>query len=413
MQSRPLVRLAYGSHERLGGTWASALLVLCYGLATFLTIAPARNRAARVLALAKHENARRQVARVVSWIGPFDCGWVRTGPMTLVGRSGLAGLRLLMSRQCPGRTLRIVRAIDNRHGFLVACRAVGAIAWYVRAKAILGAEKPRAVLVSSDSNPEEVGFVGAARALAIPQIYVSHAYPTPLSPPLDFSLSILEGEAAVHARRQKGPICGEVILAGIEGDSVALDPRRFRRASPVIGIFTPKAVSWPTLAATVDDCRQHFRASQIVIRWHPSMLEPPRVVRMLTDRSGIGESARTAALEDVTRQCDWVIADENSNVHLQVLKLGVPTVAVTGLGLYPTSHSDQYGFVACGIVFPPVRSIQDVEADELTAFFTDCWAARFQEYDASYLRPREPISREVRQAICRLFDGSTPKEVAR
>ena len=85
------------------------------------------------------------------------------------------------------------------------------------------------------------------------------------------------------------------MLAGIEGHSVALDPRRFQRTSPVIGIFTPKALSWPTLAAAIDDCRQHFRASQIVIRWHPSMLESPRLARHLADRSGIGTPVASPA----------------------------------------------------------------------------------------------------------------------
>lgn len=43
MQSRLSVRLAYGLHERLDGTWASALLVSCYGLAPFLGIVPSRD----------------------------------------------------------------------------------------------------------------------------------------------------------------------------------------------------------------------------------------------------------------------------------------------------------------------------------------------------------------------------------
>ena len=220
MRSRPYVRLAYGLHERLGGTWASTLLVSCYGLAVFLTIAPARNRGARVLALAIHENARRQAARIVSWIGPVKCGWVRTGTVTLVGRSGLAGLALLMSRRCLVRTFRIVRAIDSRHGFLVSCRAVGAIAWYVRAKAILGAQKPRAVLVSSDSNAEEVGFVGAARALAIPQVYSLSRVPDaalaaarfqPLNPRRRSSCARPQAKGTDqrrgHARGHRGSLC--------------------------------------------------------------------------------------------------------------------------------------------------------------------------------------------------------------
>jgi hypothetical protein len=297
----------------------------------------------------------------------------------------------------------VIRAIDGRHGFLVSCRMADAIAWYSRAKAILGAHRPGAVLVSSDSNPEEVGFAGAARALKIPHVFVSHAYSTPFAPPLDFSLSILEGEAAVDARLQKGPIKGEVLLAGIEGESAPMDSERFRRPNPVIGIFTPKAISWPVMAATIEDCRRLFSARQIVIRWHPNMLEPPRLDRVLQDLSGIVESPGTALLSDVARQCDWVIADENSNVHLPVLKLGIPTIAMKGLGLYPESRADLYGFAAGGVVYPPVRSVRDVQAEALVAFFSEGWPARFRQYDASYLRPCDAIGSEVRGAILGLM----------
>jgi hypothetical protein len=151
----------------------------------------------------------------------------------------------------------------------------------------------------------------------------------------------------------------------MEGESARLDPRRIERANPVIGIFPPKAFSWKTLAAIVDDCRAHFHARQIVIRWHPSMLESPRLGHRIADRSRITEYTRVSPFHEVARQCDWVIAAENSNVHLPLLKLGIPTVAVKSLGLYPRSRSDLYGFIEHGVVFPPVDSIRDVRADEV------------------------------------------------
>jgi hypothetical protein len=234
-----------------------------------------------------------------------------------------------------------------------------------------------------------------------------------LSPPLDFSLSILEGDAAVHARRRKGPIRGKVLLAGIEGESVPLDPARFCRPNPVIGVFTPKAVAWPTLAAIVDECRRHFGAREVVIRWHPSMLERPRLIDWVPDLTGIVEASSTAPIGDVAVGCDWVIADENSNVHLPVLKLGIPTVAVRNLGPYPASRSDLYGFVADGIVFPPVTSIREVQADALRGFFSGGWSRRFEQYDVSYMRPHGAIGLEVRQAIWALFEdqaSTTPTE---
>ena len=277
------------------------------------------------------------------------------------------------------------------------------------------------MLVSSDSNPEEVGLAAAAAALAVPRVFVAHAYPTPFSPPLNFSLSILEGEAAVRSRARRGPIGGDVVLAGVDGDSAPFDFSRLDRKPPVIGIFAPKAVSWPTLAALIDDCRRELGARRIVIRWHPSRLDHARHLHSLSDLSGVEESPMSASLPDVARQCDWVIADENSNVHLPVLKLGIPTVVVKGLGLYPESRSDMYGFAADGVVFPPVRSIGEVRAAEFKAFFDDGWVGRFRQYDASYLRPQAEIQAAVRQAIWRLLEaapanaaaGNRPKPCAR
>jgi hypothetical protein len=303
------------------------------------------------------------------------------------------------------RAFRVVRTLDRRHGFLVGCRVAAAIAWYARSKSILVDSRPGAVLVSSDSNPEEVGFTAAAQALGIPRAFVSHAYPTPFSPALDFSLSILEGAAAVHARRQKGAIKGDVVLAGVEGDSAPLDAGRFERPNPVIGIFAPKALSWTTLAAIVADCRERFRAERIVIRWHPSRLDTARHLGALGDLSDLEESPTAAALPDVARRCDWVIADENSNVHLPVLKLGIPTIAVKRLGLYPDSRSDMYGFAAARIVFPPVLSIREVSAEALKTFFADGWVDRFRQYDAAYLRSQVEVGAEVRQAIERLIEA--------
>lgn len=404
MRSRGSVRLVYRLHERLGRGRAAALLVSGYGLAAFLRVAPPLDRRARIVALAGHENARYQVARIVSWIGPGECGWIRSGLRTLLRPSGVAEAAGLLARGGLRAPFRIVGAIDRRHGFLVACRAAAAIAWYVRGRALLGANRPGAVLVSSDSNPEEVGLAGAARALAIPQVFVSHAYPTPYSPPLDFTLSILEGDAAVDAHRRKGPIRGDVLLAGIDGESAPLDVRRFARSNPVIGVFTPKAISWPVLAAVIEDCRRHYQARRIVIRWHPSMLETPRLASLLGDMAGIVESSRAASLVEDARVCDWVVADENSNVHLPVLKFGIPTIAVRRLGLYPESRSDLYGFIAGGIVFPAEARLRDVSPDRVAAFFSDCWAERFREYDAAYLRPTAVIGTEVRRAIWNLVE---------
>ena len=409
-ESHRLVRVVFALHERLNAT-ASALLVSGYGLASYLTVTVPRNRRAPLLSVARHANARRQVARVAAWLEPGQCERLDTRAAALAGQLARTALVPVTSPRSFAQAFRVVRRIDRRYGFLVACRVAAAIAWYARGKAILAAQRPHAVLVSSDTNPEEVGFTAAARALAIPSIFISHAYPTPFSPPLAFSLSILGGEAEAEARRRRGPIAGEVLLAGLEGDSRPLDAGQFERREPVIGIFAPKAVSWQTLADVIADCRRSFRARRIVIRWHPSMLERPRLSHRLGDLSGVVESPRTAKLADVARQCDWVIADENSSVHLPVLKLGIPSIAVKQLGRYPETRTDMYGLVRDGIVPPAVASIREVQADALNTFFSNGWVARFQQYDASYARPETAVECEVRAAIARLRDRTAGEVV--
>jgi hypothetical protein len=141
------------------------------------------------------------------------------------------------------------------------------------------------------------------------------------------------------------------------------------------------------------------------------MLEEPHLAHWVGDVSGIVETPRSATLTEVALLCDWVIADENSGVHLPVLKLGIPTIAVQRLGLYPRSRSDLYGFAADSIVFPPVASIRDVTLDALTAFFSDEWSSRFERFDASYLRPSHEIGDDVRRAIWQLSERSKASRV--
>ena len=400
-ESHRLVRLVFSLHETFKHTVASPLLVSGYGLGVFLTITAPR-RPASLLAVGKHVNARRQLARVASWLEPGRCELLDTRVAALVARVPQTMASMVTARASFLRAFRIVRRIDRQYGFLVGCRVASAIAWYARGKAILRATRPDAVVVSSDTNPEEVGFTAAARTLDVATIFISHAYPTPFTPPLDFSLSILGGEAEVAARRKRGPIAGDVLLAGIEGESMPLDAAQFERPQPVIGFFTPKAVSWETFAGVIDDCRRHVHARRILIRWHPSMIEPPRLSHHIRDLSTIVETPRQATLEEIARRCDWVIADENSSVHLAVLKLGIPSIAVKQLGRYPQTRTDMYGLVRDSIVPPAVASIRDLRPDALTAFFSNGWVARFQRYDAAYARPHESIARDVRAAIERL-----------
>jgi hypothetical protein len=94
-----------------------------------------------------------------------------------------------------------------------------------------------------------------------------------------------------------------------------------------------------------------------------------------------------------------VIADADSNVHLEVLKQGVPTIAVANFGIVPAERTDLYGFVANGVIPAPLPSLAALDPDSVMAFFGSGWSERFRRYDAAYLRADDAVTEEVRQAL--------------
>jgi hypothetical protein len=405
------VRAVCWAHERLDKNLASSLLISAYGLKSWLMMASGSRRRPTVAAVAVHANARRQVQRVAAAFGTDQVDQMRTGPSALVDPSWIARLlKALLLTRSVRRCLRLVHQVNQRNDFLVSCRVASVLGCYARARELLAVSRPQGVLVSSDSNPEELGLVGAAKAMSIPTIFVSHAYTTSVSPPLDFSLSVLEGEASVAAHARKGPIKGRVFLCGVAGPSRPMDASRLMRPEPVIGIFAPKVAVGEGLKSIIDDCRKRFSPRQIVIRWHPSSLAQPNLTSLLEDVSGIVETRRSATLLDVASRCDWVIADSGSNVNLEVLKLGIPAVAVRELGTLDAEQIDQYGFVRNGILAPPVATLMELSVENTIAFYSKDWATRFRRYDAGYLQAGEAVSTELASAIRRVLREPSPSQ---
>jgi hypothetical protein len=399
-RARADLRVVTRIHSALGGSWCSTLLVCGFGLKTYLAITPPpRAVMGRVLAVAGFSNARRAVRRATPWFPaePLHVGMRLTSLGVLGGLIAFAGLVMHASRL--HGAWRVVRRVNRRHDFLVSCRVAATLAAYARARVMLRELRPSAVLVSSASNPEEAGFLAAARRAGVPTVFVSHAYPNAISPPLDFSVSILEGEAAIQAHDGKGAIRGHVALAGLEGPSLPLDPGRFERERPVIGIFPPKVVAWPVFTSLLADCRRVFRARRVLIRWHPDMIGRERMASRLGVTPDIEQTPSSGALSEVALRCDWAIASLESNVHLGLLKLGVPCLAVSGLRASDEGEEDLYGFERNGVLPPRVASLDQVSVSDVMRFYGAGWADRFRRYDAAYLRPAETIDDLVRTAV--------------
>lgn len=392
------VRVAVGIHAIFGRSWISTMFVGSYGLRTLLTMKTVGAARPNVLTVAIHANASHQVQRVVHWLPTMTTAAVRFKAVTLFSWSSMSQLiRLVALPRDFVTALRILHRINGRYGFLVSCRVASTLACYSRALVVLQQTGAQAVVVSSDTNPEEVGVAAAARRLDVATVFIAHAHPNAYTPSLDFTLALMEGEAALELRKSRGPVNGTVRLIGIEGPSRELNPLTLRKAAPVVGIFAPKVVSWPSFVEAVMACRR-CGASRILIRWHPSMIGGKMLAAMLPDLTDIFEMPRLGRLTDVARQCDWAVSDENSNVHLQLLKLGVPTVAFTSLGVHPNGHEDAYGFIANGVIPAPVSTIDRAVLRRVEEFYGLGWAQRFTRYDTAYLVDPERIERLARAA---------------
>jgi hypothetical protein len=400
-RSRGIRAARWLTHGPLRGSLWSAALVVGYGLASarICLAAPA----ADIWALATYPNDRRQVdyvARCVDGGARIACSPVGTE----LARKALR--REFWRGVAPGlrRLTRIARCLTRRNEFLVACRMTCALACALLARRALDGSGVRGVLVSSDYNAETVGLAWAARGLGVPTIFVSHAPPHELSPPLDFTLAILDGNAAIETYQAKGSIGANWVFKGVEGETRPLDLAALGRSRPSIGFFMPKEVLWAGLDRMISEALQRFEPTRILIRWHPNMMEPrPGVDWQHRARVEDGATHTTPAEEAV--RCDWVVADENSSVQLAVLKAGVPVVPVRGLALVPEEDADLYGLVRDGLVPPPLTSLVDFDPGWLAAFYAAGWRERMARQDGAFLRSRAVVDRDVREAVLEALEN--------
>jgi len=407
--SQPLIRAAWRCHRLLGRSPFSTLLLFGFGAGSYLAATPSTSERNRPLIVAIYANARKQARQVVSWMGWHSVAWLETGSRRMLTAGAMHRfLRGALHCRAWRRYYRVVRRLTRGLDFFVGCRVASAVFCYVRATEILSDIQSLGVIVSSDSHPEPLAFAQAATGLGIPTIFIAHAHPTAVSSPLDYTLAILEGEAARQCYEELGPVRGRVVYCGSEGESRPLRAEQLSKTKPTIGIFAPKVVRWPRLGELIADCQRLFAPARILIRWHPSMLGPSRLSATLADTNNVRQTPSGLRLQEVAQQCDWVIADENSHVHLGVLKAGVPTVPIRDFSVLPASRADLYGFVGSRIIPPPVASVREVSLEVLRAFYAHDWAERFRRFDAGYLSPPGRLTGEVREAILRVLAGRDP-----
>ena len=396
---RLTIRCICGLHRILGTGVLSTLLVSLYGVHSYLSV-PRQSGTVPIVGVYAYRNEHRQFEYVRRCLRGLALGLFKLSKWRPF--NPLHGLVFLWSLRHWGlvrRSYRLIASHNAEGDFLVACRVASTVGFYLRFKTLLKECEPKAVLVSSDSNPYAMGLVYAARQAGLKTIYINHGHIPDQPPVLDFDLSILDGEALLDVYRAVGEVRGDVVFKGVEGIYRELDLGKLETSRPTVGIFTSLVMDWDRFRDLVESVRERLNPSQILIRFHPNrVIREWAAVRWAVRQPDVRVSMGEKVLLQDAKLCDVVLAG-NSSCHLSLLRYGVPTFYVAGLDQVP---HDFYRFLELGIV-PAFDKVEAVDLPKLATFYGDPqWSERFTFFDAGY--PGKDLSVRVGDAVLGVVD---------
>lgn len=371
--------LSLGARAIERGRWPW-LMALLGGLAGFNLVCrlSLSDTQGRVLLMSATANNRRQLKKVEDALPDMSPQWMEVRAKRSVSQVFYALSEVARHPAISIRVLRLLsRLMVHKHPMHAIDRARYVVANLMMRRALLQLD-PQVVVVSNDHAPACVAIAAAARAQERFTVYLQHAHVSPLFPPLNFDLNVLDSQAALDIYEARGPRRGRVIFKGIDGDSVSL---RLKAVSePVSGLTVgvvlnnsrPQAGLFEGLARLVAD----ERISHVFVRPHPA--SPAGWYDALP--KGIELRMALGPLAEDARKADLILAGNTSAV-LEALKAGAPTVLWKSID---NVASDYYGFVAYRLV-PTTNDPAALSFSAISAFFSGDWTERMRYFDASYM----------------------------
>ncbi|TXK44873.1 hypothetical protein FVR03_13025 [Pontibacter qinzhouensis] len=206
--------------------------------------------------------------------------------------------------------------------------------------------KPRCVVFANDHNPDARAMLLAAKKLSIQTIYIQHASVSPNFPPLQFDLSLLEGQDSWEKYKQCGPITGKVELVGMPKADAFVPFRNHNKSIGTIGIGSNLMDNTEELEQLVKSITMRFQQVQVIVRPHPRDTRNFASLQLLSPQVSLS-SARTESTFDYLRRIDVQIS-ANSGIHLEAVLLNVWSIFFN-LNQEEQLH-DYYGFIEKGLV---------------------------------------------------------------
>jgi hypothetical protein len=206
---------------------------------------------------------------------------------------------------------------------------------------------PLSITFSNDHSVVPRALFYAAKANAIPTIYVQHATVTKDFPPLEFDLNLLEGLDAVDKYKSKG-VSGEIRLIGMPRFDAFVQKRKISSSLKIntIGMAFNTLDSIDVILSMVKKIVGTYSSMHIVIRKHPKDKRDFSTPFLNLKNVSFSDASREDPF-DFILQCDLLLAG-NSSIHLDARLLNVASL------FYDFDRgskvSDLYGFVSKGFV---------------------------------------------------------------
>lgn len=371
-------------------------MIALYVLGAYMRVRVPRNIEGSLLSVSLYPNEVREVSAIEELLPAFRPERIDLDARALASiQSVRAVLGALRDVHGVRRFFRIIGRLERRHHFVTVCRTGAVIGFYARYLRELAHRRPACVIVTSVASPEAVALVAAARRRALRTLFSAHATLPPgmgLIPQTDIAL--LDGPASLEGNTL--PHYCRPIFRGIRGETrpmrlLPLESGRIR-----LGIFLTSPLDQEGLQRTIESALKVLPIGEILIRPHPTLMLSPDLSELATRYPEVSVPSGLTLAESIAR-CDLVIAS-NSNVHLEVVRAGVPSVYVRELDFL---DDDYCGFVARGIV--PRVSPEKLSLREIREFFGDGWIARFRQFDPAYLEDPEKVREALRGSLAQLI----------
>lgn len=217
-----------------------------------------------------------------------------------------------------------------------------AVGQYEACRHFIRKHHPAYIVFANDHTIFPRAMLLAAKSLDVPTIYIQHASVTPYFPPLDFDLSLLEGQATIDRYTQNGAVAGETRFIGMPKFDPYVSLRNTQTRVQCVGICCNKLDETADVEALVAYLTAQLPQLRFTFRPHPAD------ERNFSMPEGVLYSTKAENVFDFLQKQDLIIAG-NTSTHLEAVLLNVVSVYYE-FSAYSADISDMYGYCKNGLV---------------------------------------------------------------